>query len=160
MTAKFIRTAKPSRATVPSGKSICGFFIAAVLLTVCGCETQHIGNYKSTIRIKRGIEDTSDESIQAELAKAKERTKGFVEKLRIKSGGRYWKKNIDREFDGDWWITEDGKLANRTTHQNGKSLGSLASKGADRLWEIGDDGNLYRYWMNPDSNLEFVFVKQ
>ena len=159
MNTKLKRMIEPCPVVVLRRISIFSILVTA-LLTICGCGAQCVGNYESTIRLKRGIENNGDESLETELAKATERTKGFVEKLHIKGGGRYWQKNVDREFDGDWWIAEDGRLATRITHQNGKSLGALISDGADRHWEIGSDGNLYRYWNNPDSNLEFVFVKQ
>jgi len=134
--------------------------LIAGILSIAGCGTQYAGHYESNIRVKRGLDTAKNESLETELGKAREKTKGFVDKLHIKPDGRYWQKNIDREFDGDWWIAEDGRLATRTTHQNGKSLGSLISDGADRHWEIGSDGNLYRYWNSPSSELEFVFVKQ
>lgn len=134
--------------------------LVAWLISTSGCGSTYVGNYKSEIRVKRGLGEDKIQSLQDELEKARKKTKGFVEKLQINPGGRYVLQNIDRQLGGEWWIADDGRLAFRTTHQNGKSLGALVSEGADRYLEIGSDGNLYRYWNNPDSELEFVFVKQ
>ena len=134
--------------------------LMAGVISLVGCGTQYTGEYERTIRAKRGLSSEQVEAIQPVLAKALEKIDDFVDKLHIKADGRYWQKNVDREFDGDWWVADDGRLAVRITHQNGKSLGPLISEGADRHWEIGSDGNLYRSWNGKDSSLEVVFVKQ
>ena len=134
--------------------------VVMLAFSIAGCGPQYTGKYERTIRAKRGLGAAEIESIQPDLTKALKKIDTFVDKLHIKAGGRYWQKNVDREFDGDWWIADDGRLAVRTTHQNGKSLGPLISEGADRHWEVGADGNLYRSWNGNDSGLEVVFVKQ
>lgn len=130
------------------------------LLSVSGCGVGVTGSYQHEIRIKRGVDAKTAETLQGDLKVATARYKGFTRTLELMPGGRYFKQTEDRKYEGDWWIDDDGRLAFRCTHQNGRSLNVLVSKGADSHMEIGADGNLYRYWNNSDSNLEFVFVKQ
>jgi len=68
-------------------------------------------------------------------------------------GGRYIRQAEDLKYEGDWWIDDDGRVAFRCTHHNGRSLNALVSKGADRHMEIGTDGNLYQDWNGRKSNL-------
>jgi len=130
------------------------------LLWLPGCGIGQTGSYKHEIRIKRGGDAKTAESLQVDLKEAIKRSESFTQTLELMPGGRYIRQTEDRKYEGDWWIDEDGRLAIGCTHQNGRSLNALISKGADRHMEIGADGNLYQDWNGRKSNLEFVFVKQ
>lgn len=130
----------------------------ALLCSVVGCgKTQYTGTYTPKVQLKDGAEENPKYPLETVKEKF---AKNGAKKLELKSNGRYVFNLGSRVHEGDWWV-DDNRIAIRCDTQNGKKMTqNLISEGADRHFDIRDDGGLSRNYDSPDSNLEVVFTKQ
>ena len=132
--------------------------LLAVLCFVAGCgEARFAGKYTSQIQMKNGTQENPKYPLDDAR---KKHQKNGARSIELKSTGRYRLETGNRIHEGDWWV-EDNRIAIRCDIQNGQKLSkALISEGADRYFDIRNDGDFSRTYNSPDSNLEVVFSKQ